>query len=105
MTMNRREDAMPQTTGPVTHNESARQFEMPVTGGLAVLQYQRTAGQIDLLHTSVPPEDEGNGHGTSLVRAAFDYARRNSLKVVPTCPFVKAYLDRHTEERGIVAAA
>ena len=93
---------MPQTTGQVTHNESARRFEMPVTGGLAVLDYQRTAGQIDLLHTLVPPQDEGNGHGTTLVQAAFDYARGANLKVVPTCPFVKAFVEKHPDQRDIV---
>ena len=95
---------MTDVKGKVTHNENARQFEKPVSGGLAVLQYKRTAGEIDLLHTAVPREHEGNGHGTSLVRAAFDYARRGNLKVVPTCPFVKAYLEKHPEERDTVAA-
>jgi predicted GNAT family acetyltransferase len=94
---------MPQPTGTVTHNESERRFEMPVTGGLAVLEYQRSAGQIDLLHTMVPAEDEGNGHGTTLVQAAFDYARRANLEVVPTCPFVKAYVEKHPDQRDIVA--
>ena len=93
---------MPQTTGKVTHNERARQFEMPVAGGLAVLKYERSAGQIDLLHTSVPREDEGSGHGTALVEAAFAYARRASLLVVATCPFVRAYLEKHPDQRDIV---
>ena len=88
----------------VTHNDASHQFEMPVTGGQAVLAYQRSGDTIDLLHTNVPPEDEGNGHGTSLVKAAFDYARGAKLKVVPTCPFVKAYLDKHPADRDIVSA-
>ena len=92
---------MPRTTGKVIHNESGRQFEMRVTGGLAVLKYDRAAGQIDLLHTMVPAEDEGNGHGTALVQTAFDYARSANLKVVATCPFVKAYLEKHPEQRDI----
>ena len=94
---------MPQTTGSVTHNENGRQFEMPVSGGQAVLRYNRGAGQIDLLHTMVPAEDEGNGHGTALVQAAFDYARRTNLKVVPTCPFVKGYLEKNPDQQDIVA--
>jgi predicted GNAT family acetyltransferase len=94
---------MPAAASKVTHDESARQFEMPVSGGTAVLAYERSAGRIDLLHTMVPPEDEGNGHGTALVKAAFDYARRANLEVVPTCPFVKAYLDKHPDQRDIVA--
>ena len=93
---------MPQITGKVTHNESARQFEMPVSGGLAVLQYERSAGQIDLLHTSVPRKDEGNGHGSALVQAALDYARRAGLTVAATCPFVRTYVEKHPDQRDIV---
>ena len=92
---------MPQGKGKVTHNEKGQQFEMPVSGGLAVLQYQRGADRIDLLHTMVPPEDEGNGHGSSLVQAAFTYARGARLKVVPTCPFVKGWLQKNEKEREI----
>ena len=94
---------MAQATGTVTHDEQGRQFTMDVSGGRAVLAYSLSGNTIDLLHTSVPPEDEGNGHGSSLVRAAFDYARGAKLRVVPTCPFVKAYLERHPDQRNIVA--
>jgi uncharacterized protein len=94
---------MAQTSGTVTHDPHGQQFEMSVPGGKAVLGYRRGNGTIDLLHTNVPPEDEGNGHGTSLVQAAFDYARESGLEVVPTCPFVKAYVDKHPEQRDIVA--
>ena len=95
---------MAQTSGTVTHNENGQQFEMSVPNGKAVLRYKRGEKQIDLLHTVVPPEDEGNGHGTALVQAAFDYARKSDIEVVPTCPFVKAYVDKHPEQRDIVAA-
>lgn len=94
---------MPPKSGKVIHNENGRQFEMSVPGGLAVLRYNRNAEKIDLLHTLVPPEDEGNGHGTTLVQAAFDYARTANIEVVPTCPFVKAYVEKHPEQRDIVA--
>ena len=91
---------MPAAT-KVRHDESARQFEMPVSGGLAVLAYSRAGDRIDLLHTMVPEQDEGSGHGSALVKAAFDYARGAKLKVVPTCPFVKAYLEKHPDQRDI----
>ena len=95
---------MPTATSRVTHNEKGRQFEMSVTGGLAVLTYDRTGDRIDLLHTMVPAEDEGNGHGSALVKAAFDHARTAKLQVAPTCPFVKAYVDKHPEVRDIVVS-
>lgn len=95
---------MPQPNGTVTHNEKGRQFELPLSGGLAVLRYSRAPGRIDLLHTMVPPEDEGNGHGSSLVKAAFAYARDAGLEVVPTCPFVKAWLEKNEDEGDIAVS-
>lgn len=95
---------MPQPNGRVTHNEKGQQFELPVSSGLAVLRYTRGQGRIDLLHTMVPPDDEGNGHGSSLVKAAFDYARGAGLRVVPTCPFVKAWLEKNANEGDIAVS-
>ncbi len=89
---------MPQAMGRVAHNEDASQFELELPGGLAVLRYQRTSDGIDLLHTMVPPQDEGAGHGSALVRAAVDYARSANERIIATCPFVKAYLEKHPED-------
>jgi len=46
---------------------------------------------------------EGHGYGTALVEAALAHARREHLKVVPTCPFVKAYIERHPDAAALVA--
>jgi len=92
---------MPQAKGKVVHNEGANQFELQLPGGLAVLQYKRTPDGMDLLHTKVPPEDEGAGHGSTLVSAAIEYARRSKDRIIPTCPFVKAYLEKHPEDREL----
>ncbi|HKR96449.1 MAG TPA: N-acetyltransferase [Candidatus Angelobacter sp.] len=35
-----------------------------------------------------------------MVRAALDYAHFHQLKVVPICPFVKLYLQKHPEAAG-----
>jgi len=89
---------MPQATGGVVHNEDANQFELQLPGGLGVLRYLRTPDGLDLLHTMVPPQDEGAGHGSALVRAAIDYARTSNERIVATCPFVKAYLEKHPDD-------
>ena len=92
---------MPKTAGKVVHNIKASRFELEVPGGLAILGYQRTADGMDLLHTEVPPEDEGSGHGSALVRAALDHARQANERIIPTCPFVKAYLEKHPDDRDL----
>lgn len=93
---------MPQATRQVEHNEKARQFELRLPGGLALLRYSREGNQLDLLHTSVPTEEEEAGHGTALVRAAVEHARRTNQRIVPTCPFVKAYLEKNPGDEDVV---
>ena len=51
----------------------------------------------------VPKKLEGHGVGSKLIRGALDAARDRGLKVVPQCPFVKAYIDRHAEYRDLLA--
>ena len=81
----------------VTHNEAAHQFEIPNDEGRVLLRYARRGDVLDLLHTEVADRFEGRGFGSALTRAALDYARANHLEVVPTCPFVGKYLERHPE--------
>lgn len=71
----------------------------------AVLLYQRLDdGTLDLQHTIVPAEARGGGVGDALVRAAVAYARAHGVRLVPTCPFVEAWLDRHPADRDVFAA-
>ena len=93
---------MSQATRQVEHNEKARQFELRLPGGLALLRYAREGSQLDLLHTSVPAAEEGAGHGTALVRAAVEHARQTNQRIVPTCPFVKAYLEKNPGDEDVV---
>jgi uncharacterized protein len=81
----------------VTHNEAKGQFEIALGSDKAVLQYRRTEYHITLLHTEVPQASRGRGLGNQLIRAALDFAHFNQLKVVPVCPFVKAYLAKHPD--------
>jgi len=85
---------------PVSHNEAQGQFEIALGDEKAVLQYRRTETSITLVHTEVPPANRGRGLGNQLIRAALDFAHFNQLKVVPVCPFVKAYLQKHPETSG-----
>jgi predicted GNAT family acetyltransferase len=85
---------------PVTHNEATGQFEIALGDEKAVLQYRRTQNRITLVHTEVPQASRGRGLGNQLIRAALDFAHFNQLKVVPVCPFVKAYLQKHPEAAG-----
>jgi hypothetical protein len=87
----------------VTHNETTHRFEFTGPGGVAYLQYERRGNVIDLVHTLVPETMRGQGAAGHLAQAALEYARAEHLSVVPTCPFVKTYLDRHPEYQSLVS--
>ena len=86
----------------VTDNDAAHQFEAQVDDQLARLVYERTGGRIVLIHTEVPDTLSGRGIGSRLARFALEDARARRLRVVPRCPFVRAYIERHPEYRGLV---
>ncbi len=89
--------------GEVRNNAAAKRYELEADGQLAIAEYRLRPGRISLTHTEVPEALSGRGIGTRLVRAALDDARAKGLKVVPTCPFVKHYIETHPEERDLLA--
>ena len=86
----------------VIDNPTASRYETVVDGHLAILQYQRSSSRVTLIHTEVPSELEGRGVGGALARFALDDARARGIEVVPSCPFVAAYIRRHPEYLDIV---
>lgn len=89
--------------GEVRNNEAERRFELEVDGELAIAEYRLRPGEISFTHTEVPDALEGRGVGSRLVKVALDEARSKGLKVVPVCPFVKHYIDKHSEYRDLLA--
>jgi predicted GNAT family acetyltransferase len=87
----------------VTNNAAAGRFEANTEWGMALLKYVRRGDALDLVHTEVPQPAEGKGIGAALARAALEHARREGLKVIPSCPFVLGYLKKHQEFADLVA--
>jgi predicted GNAT family acetyltransferase len=65
-------------------------------GHTAELVYHLSGQRLVLIHTEVPDELGGRGLGGILVRAALDRARRESLTIVPNCPFARSWLEKHS---------
>ncbi len=70
---------------------------------LGVAAYTRTDGVTTFTHTIVDPAHEGEGVGSTLVRTALESERAAARTIVPRCPFVRAYLQRHPEYSDLVA--
>jgi uncharacterized protein len=86
----------------VTQNEASHRFEITLDGRTAFLEYHRGRDFLSLVHTEVPAELEGHGIGGRLAKAGLEFARKENLKVVPSCPFVAAYIRRHPEYLELV---
>ena len=88
----------------VEHQRDRNRFVAQTAAGEAELTYvEGTGGVLDLQHTFVPEEARGAGIGESLVQAAVEHATAEGARIVPTCPFVRAWLARHREHDALVA--
>jgi len=67
-----------------------------------VLTYQLTGTIIAYTHTRVDPDFEGKGVGSALARAAMDDAQAKGRTVVPICPFLSGWLDKHPQYEKLV---
>jgi uncharacterized protein len=88
---------------PVRRNDAAHRFEAALGKKIATIDYAQSNRRLNLLHTEVPVEDQGQGIGSELAKAALEYARAEKLQVVPTCPFIATYIKDHPEYLEIVA--
>ena len=88
----------------VTHNETARRFELLVDGVRALLTYRRFPDRIVFDHTEVPRPLEGHGLAAKLARFALDFARATHLRVVPLCPYVSSFIRKHPEYQDLVSS-
>ncbi|WP_323095368.1 GNAT family N-acetyltransferase [Intrasporangium sp. YIM S08009] len=53
-------------------------------------------------HTEVDPAFEGKGVGSALARYALDDLRGKAVSVLPLCPFIKGWIERHREYADLV---
>lgn len=63
---------------------------------LGFAAYQTTSELVVFTHTEVFDGSEGQGVGGALVQGALDDVRALGLLALPVCPFVQAWLDRHS---------
>lgn len=88
----------------VTPAPAASRYEIRADGELVgFTNFLVRAGDPEVLvftHTEV--QREGEGLGSALVRAALDDARGRPARVVPQCPFVAAFIERHPDYADLV---
>ena len=86
----------------VNNNKAHHRYELEVEGYLATEHYKLDGNVITFEHTDVPKELGGKGVGSKLVQGALDQVRAAGLQVIPECPFVKAWIEKHPEYADLV---
>lgn len=86
----------------VIDNTEKKRFEIHIGDKMAYEVYDfftTSQGEkgIDYQHTIVPDELSGQGIASYLVKYILDDAEAKGLRVKPTCPYVKSYIDKHPE--------
>ena len=90
---------------PIVLNEAEHRFEMHVDGQMASEVFERFPGGINYLHTIVPEALSGRGIASAIAKHVLDYAAEHQLKVIPTCPYIRAYIEKHPQYQPLVLAA
>jgi uncharacterized protein len=90
-------------TSSVRDNIALSRFELDADGVTAFMNYRFYGDVISLEHTETPPQARGHGIASQLTAGVFEIARKRGLKVVPRCPFVRAYLGQHPEFSDLLA--
>lgn len=84
-------------------DEENHKFYAMIEGAESLLSFRILPDGIwDYHHTFVPPRLRHRGIAKQLVEFALEHARKHGLKVLPSCSYVRAYVDQHPEWRDIL---
>ena len=91
----------------VTNNPDEKRYEARLQDELAgFAEYQLTDELVVFTHTEVDPSYEGKGVGSALAKFALDDVKADGTrKVLPICPFIKAWIGRHKDYIPLVYGA
>jgi uncharacterized protein len=87
----------------IVDDADSQRYVIRVDGRRAgLLQYRLRPKLIELVHTEIYEEFEGRRLGSQLISFALNDARERELAVLPFCPFVNDYIQRHRQYVDLV---
>ncbi|AZI44591.1 N-acetyltransferase (plasmid) [Deinococcus psychrotolerans] len=96
---------MSQPATELRDNSAKHQYEIFSGDQLVGLAKYRVSGNtVNLYHTEVEDGHEGEGLGSQLAKHALDDVKAQGKQVIPSCPFIAAYIERHPEYQDLVQA-
>ena len=88
----------------VSERPERHRYEISVDGALAGFTLVTLDDDVAIMpHTEIDPEYKGQGLATTLIRTALDDARARGLRVVPRCPFVRAFIEGYPDYQALLA--
>lgn len=85
----------------VINDIQGNRFVLDVDGNEVYVLYAQDKDVIDLYSTYTPPKLRGQGLAEKVVKDALEYAKEKKLNVVPTCWYVRKFLEKHPEYLGL----
>jgi uncharacterized protein len=87
----------------IRHDPDNHRYVVEVDGEVtAEAVYERREGRVVFTHTEVDDSMEGQGVGSRLAAFALDDVRSSGEMVVPLCPFIAGYIERHEQYADLV---
>ena len=92
------------TSISIEHDRAAGRYFAELDGDKAFLDYRQVDERTrDFVRTFVPEALRGRGIAGQLVRFALEDARAHGIKVIPTCSYVAATIQRDPSFADVVA--
>jgi predicted GNAT family acetyltransferase len=88
----------------VEHDAQAHRYRL-ASGStvLSEITYSVSGDTVAFEHTTTPVAHRGKGYAAMLTRASFVDLRSRGMRLVPACPYTRAYLRRHPDQADLVA--
>ena len=88
--------------GQVLDNRELQRFELPVGDQVVFADYRRQPGRLVITHVEAPPNLRGKGVAGALMQGMLDQVRAAKLKVLPLCPYARAWMQRRPDYRDLM---
>ena len=91
-------------TKEFAHDSDGSRYTLSIDGDVAAaVEYSLTDEVISFNRTFTAPERRGQGLAAEIVEYAVnDVEQSSERKIVPVCPYVAAWFDKHPERAGVL---
>jgi len=87
----------------VTDNVAEQRFECVENGQVVFAEYYRRGETVVIPHVEAPPALRGTGAAGRFMEALANHARKEGLKLLPTCGYAALWFRRHRDFQDVLA--